>query len=638
MKKNYLQLVFLLILVVFYLPVFSAIYYVAPTGSDANSGTITLPFLSIKQAQTAVVAGDTVYIRGGTYTMAESQIASYSSIWAYVTLLNKSGTTGKRINYWSYPGEKPVFNYTAINPTGYRIHAFQVTGSWIHIKGLEVVGVQVNIVAHTQSECFENQGSNNIYEMLSMHDGKAIGFYLTKGGNNLILNCDAYNNWDNVSENMLGGNTDGFGCHPNSYGNGYTNNIFRGCRAWFNSDDGYDCISAFESTTFENCWAFYNGYSQSFGSLGDGNGFKAGGYGTSLTPSVPPVIPRNNIRFCLAIRNKASGFYSNHHLGGSNWFSNSAYLNAINFNMLNRSADYTADVAGYDHEMKNNLGFGARSTEYSNLNTALSNADTNYFNLPVTVNTSDFLSMDQTLLMAARQADGSLPAVNFMKLVSGSDVIDKGLNIGYPYYGTAPDLGCFESNYEGLPVDLLSFDATIDKAANVLLEWQVANQVQNVGWDIERMHLTSNNANSNWKKIAFVAGNDTRMVTNYYFIDATLAPGNYQYRLKQIDKDGYIKYSKIINVKINANKTFGLSLYPNPVIGDAWVHYTLPLTSKVFLAVYNSQGSLVATLIDSHQKAGVQHIPLHAKQLTCKGTYHITLMSNNTKETISFIN
>ena len=49
-----------------------------------------------------------------------------------------------------------------------------------------------------------------------MHDGMAIGFYLSKGKNNLVLNCDAYNNYDNFSEGIKGGNVDGFGGHPAS--------------------------------------------------------------------------------------------------------------------------------------------------------------------------------------------------------------------------------------------------------------------------------------------------------------------------------------------------------------------------------------------------------------------------------------
>jgi len=63
------------------------------------------------------------------------------------------------------------------------------------------------------------------------------------------------------------------------------------------------------------------------------------------------------------------------------------------------------------------------------------------------VDANDFLSTDETLLIAARQADGSLPNTNFLKLKQGSDLIDKGMNLGFSFYGSAPDFGAFESNY-----------------------------------------------------------------------------------------------------------------------------------------------------------------------------------------------
>lgn len=433
----------IIVLVLSYFQTYAAIYYVAPTGSDNNKGSITSPFLTIQRSQDAVNAGDTVYIRGGTYMMTENQIALKSNIFAFVTHLNKSGTAGKMIKYWAYPGEKPVFNYINVKPTNYRVHAFEVIGSFIHLKGLEVVGVQVTILTHTQSICFENQGSNNIYEMLSMHDGQAIGFYLNKGANNLILNCDAYNNHDYTSENKLGGNTDGFGNHPSS--TSHTNNIFRGCRAWFNSDDGYDCISAEAPSVFENCWAFYNGYSRTFTSLGDGNGFKVGGYGSSPLSNLPAIIPRNTTKSCLAVKNKSNGFYSNHHLAGSYWYNNTAYQNGSNYNMLNRKAanntDYLTDVPGYDHVMKNNIGFAARSTETTQIDKARCDLSFNYFTLPITVNNSDFVSLDLAELTQPRKENGDLPVINFMNLVASSDLIDVGVDVGIAFEGPKPDLG-----------------------------------------------------------------------------------------------------------------------------------------------------------------------------------------------------
>jgi hypothetical protein len=427
-------------------------WYVATNGGDANPGNKDLPFQTIQKAQTLVMAGDTVYVRGGTYLVQESQINSYSKIQAYVVLLDKSGTENKRNNYWAYTGEKPVFDFSNVKPANYRVHAFEITGSWLHIKGLEVTGVQVSITTvNTQSICFSNDGgSNNIYEQLSMHDGQGIGFFLTAGSNNLILNCDAYRNYDYISKaggGRNGGNVDGFGNHPSP---GSVNNVFRGCRAWLNSDDGYDCISASESTVFENCWAFYNGYSDGFVSRADGNGFKAGGYGARPVAQLPVNIPGNTIRNCLSVMNKANGFYSNHHLAGSDWFNNTAYQNGVNFNMVNRKAKteegYLTDGPGYDHVLKNNISFSPRSgNDISNYDPARCTIDHNSFlNNEIKISADDFISLDTAQLTAPRKKDGSLPDIDFMHLKPKSGLIDKGVNVGLPFKGKAPDLGCFE--------------------------------------------------------------------------------------------------------------------------------------------------------------------------------------------------
>ncbi len=437
MKKNILALLFILQLST----VFAATFYVAPNGNDANPGTIDKPFATVQKAQDAANAGDVVYLRGGTYHMTEAQISKKERMWAYVTYLDKSGKAGAPITYTAYENEKPVFDLADVKPTGLRVTVFYVSGSYIHLKGFEVIGTQVTIKTHTQSECFENQGSNNIYEQLSMHDGMAIGFYLLSGSNNLILNCDAYRNWDYFSENGKGGNTDGFGCHPRP---GSKNNVFKGCRSWFNSDDGYDVINSHESVTFDHCWAMYNGYGTDFKSLGDGNGFKGGGFARRPAADIPNPVPRHTIMFCLSVRNKASGFYANHHINGNDWFNNTAYRNGNNFNMLNRLLDdVNADVPGYAHKMRNNLGYkGGR--EVTSIDNAKCDLKNNYFDLNLDASDADFMSLDEALLVAPRQKDGSLPDNDFMRLKPGSKFIDKGVDIGFPFKGAAPDLGCFE--------------------------------------------------------------------------------------------------------------------------------------------------------------------------------------------------
>lgn len=423
-------------------------YFVAPDGSDDNPGTIEEPFASLQKAQQLANAGDTVYIRGGLYQPTEADISRVvSGLFASITYLNKSGTEGNPIKYWAYPGEKPTFNFSNIKPAGNRVVGIYVEGNYLHLKGIEMTGIQTTITEHTESYCIYSRGSNNIYEEIVMHDNVGTGLRHFSGGGNLFLNCDAYNNWDNVSEDRLGSNNDGFGCHPSE---GVPVNVFKGCRAWFNSDDGFDIIRADESVVFDSCWAFYNGFSSAFQSLGDGNGFKAGGFAFDSEDRLPAIIPRHTLRFCIAVRNKANGFYANHHLGGNDWFNNSAYNNgASDFNMLNRPTrenNTNIDGPGYGHVLKNNMAFAQFGNGTAHIANATNTQETNTWTLGINVNANDFQSVEMNQLTKPRNGDGSLPDISFLYPAAGSNIINAGVDIGYPFIGSAPDLGAWESD------------------------------------------------------------------------------------------------------------------------------------------------------------------------------------------------
>src|ERR1035437_5461566 len=109
----------------------------------------------------------------------------------------------------------------------------------------------------------------------------------------------------------------------------------------------------------------------------------------------------------------------------------------------NTSSAY--DVSGFNQVMKNNLGYKG-GTEVSNLGTS-NDVTFNFFTLPVTVATNDFLSLDESQLMAPRQTNGNLPAIAFAQLAGSSDLIDAGTNIGFAFVGAAPDLGAFEYGF-----------------------------------------------------------------------------------------------------------------------------------------------------------------------------------------------
>jgi hypothetical protein len=429
--------------------VFAAEYYVATTGSDTNAGTIDQPFATLQKGADTAQAGDTVYIRGGTYS-----ITTPHSSGAGIDISNSGTSDTNRINIWAYPGETPLFDFSnlQISTTGYTF-GIVIDGSWVHLKGIEECCLPMNTRANNG---FANNGANNIFELLNAHNNQGSGMQVgSSGGGNLVLNCDSHDNYDPNSDNGAGNDADGFGVHGQTTGPSTT---IRGCRAWWNSDDGYDFINQEVPVTIENSWAFGCGYAN-YGTLnppaGNGNGFKMGSSKTGI---------RHLIQNNVAWGNKANGFYANHSSGGNTWYNNTAFKNGTNFNMLASTwsgpdgtgtrTDGVILTGDKVHIMRNNLAYPntiSYITGYG-VDTAF-----NTWDLNITPKSSDFLSItDPTVsgtgqaietsspALGPRQADGSLPDVDFLKLAAGSQMIDKGTDVGLPYVGAAPDLGAYE--------------------------------------------------------------------------------------------------------------------------------------------------------------------------------------------------
>ncbi|NBX30420.1 hypothetical protein EBR04_08285 [bacterium] len=118
-------------------------WYVAVDGDDAASGSLQQPFATVRRAQQAASPGDTVFIRGGIYRLAAPDpAATASGLFARLIVLDKSGRPGSPITYRGYADERPVFDCRDARPANQRVTAFFVSGSWLRLIGLEVVGVQ----------------------------------------------------------------------------------------------------------------------------------------------------------------------------------------------------------------------------------------------------------------------------------------------------------------------------------------------------------------------------------------------------------------------------------------------------------------------------------------------------------------
>ena len=171
-----------------------------------------------------------------------------------------------------------------------------------------------------------------------------------------------------------------------------------------------------QTVTFENCTAFRNGVDvwNYGGFMGNGNGFKIGGWGTTTPPSSVPV---HTVKYCLAANNNAHGFYANHQPGQSaNWTNNTAYNNkSANYNMLERvSVTDATDIPGTREVFHYNIAFTG-TTIINDNNPAANKTNNSWTKSGVTVSSADFQSTDATQMTTARPSSGALPTITFMK-------------------------------------------------------------------------------------------------------------------------------------------------------------------------------------------------------------------------------
>ena len=178
-----------------------------------------------------------------------------------------------------------------------------------------------------------------------------------------------------------------------------------------------------------------------------------------------------------------------------------------------------------------------------------------------------------------------------------------------------------------LPVELKSFTA-IANGNIVSLNWKTATEVNNFGFDVERKY---GDAGSEWVKVGFVNGSgNSNSAKEYSFTESNIIAGNYSYRLKQIDRDGSVKYSAEAEVEIIPIPTEYVlqQNYPNPFNPSTVIKYSLPFDSRVSLKIYNLAGQEVKVLKDDVISAGAQEVQFNSLGLT-SGVYFYRLMAQS---------
>ena len=265
--------------------------YVSPNGKSNAAGTKDAP-MDIYTAVKIAAPGQKILIKEGTYNLSGTVKVERGI----------NGTADAMIYMIADPeaGSRPVFDF------GGKCAGMILAGDYWYFQGFDVTrsadaqkGIQVS-------------GNHNILDQIKAYKNGNTGIQISRylgtdqfnqwPAHNTILNCSSYLNADKGYEDA-----DGFAAKL-TVGQG---NVFDGCIAAYNADDGWDLFAKVQSgsigvVTIQNCVAFKNGYILDENgreiNAGNGNGFKMGG------DSMPGAhVLKNSVAFA----NKAKGIDSN---------------------------------------------------------------------------------------------------------------------------------------------------------------------------------------------------------------------------------------------------------------------------------------------------------------------------------------
>lgn len=428
-------------------------YFVATDGNDGADGSITNPFATPERAFGLAQAGDSIYVRAGTYYRTQTQGSMEVSV-AEGTC--NQGATGSPIFFGGYPpdianGDSVIFDFSNVLPPvpdyagieadpataaplangGFsflwinHLHLadFTVQNVWQKYRYIQTRGInfyacnylkleRVNVKNIGGQGMFSSNGTIDTTRYVSYTGDTITGadmpsYTITDstvwlwGDSTYIIDCDGQHCVDSFAVNayQYANNQAGSWAQAFFFNLAFPGEYieFEGVRAWECADDGFNVQGA-GTNRMKNCWSFHNGiYLPYLDYTTPGQGYKLNSIGTLGTLELMADYPNqisHYITNCIAAHNVGAGYSEN-----------SNGLPPQNRNMWN-NLSYGNGGSGFTSQIKDYDYWGHRDNQYvnnlsyDNLSAVVGSAYieteiTNSWNTPpgVTVAGSDFLAL-----------------------------------------------------------------------------------------------------------------------------------------------------------------------------------------------------------------------------------------------------
>jgi len=188
---------------------YAATYYVATNGNNNNSGTSSKPWRTVAYATSKMLAGDTTYVKGGTYKEGAIRFG-------------RSGTSSAPIKLLNAPGEFPVIDcIDKTQPQFVHLQAYAGTAKmigWITIEGFEIRNcyhaikwynlhdsiIRRNWLHHNRHSGILGVGGTRVVIDRNRINSNALDFTRPPGGHGIYANGTAYTVTNNLIYNNRG--------------------------------------------------------------------------------------------------------------------------------------------------------------------------------------------------------------------------------------------------------------------------------------------------------------------------------------------------------------------------------------------------------------------------------------------------